>query len=56
VLSAVLVVKELKVPQLRPSVDFAGLSVGDSYVFGCGMDYKGYWRGLPALYAVDARD
>jgi len=52
VLTAVLVVKELRSPQERPSVDFAGMRVGDSYVFGCGMDYKGYWRGLPALYAV----
>jgi hypoxanthine phosphoribosyltransferase len=21
-------------------------------VFGCGMDYKEYWRQLPAIYAV----
>jgi hypoxanthine phosphoribosyltransferase len=26
--------------------------VPDRYVFGCGMDYKGYWRNLPAIYAV----
>jgi hypoxanthine phosphoribosyltransferase len=36
----------------RPNADFVGMVVGDHYVFGCGMDYRGYWRGLPALYAV----
>jgi hypoxanthine phosphoribosyltransferase len=50
--SAVLVVKELDEPMQRPHVDFTGLTVGDEYVFGCGMDYKGYWRTLPALHAV----
>ncbi len=34
------------------SVDFIGLQVVDRYVFGCGMDYKEYWRNLPAIYAV----
>lgn len=32
--------------------DFIGLTVEDRYVFGCGMDYKEYWRQLPAIYAV----
>lgn len=50
---AVLVVKELAERVARPAVDFVGVTVGDVYVFGCGMDFKGYWRGLPALYAVD---
>jgi hypoxanthine phosphoribosyltransferase len=31
---------------------YIGLSVDDRYVFGCGMDYKGYYRQLPAIYAV----
>lgn len=34
------------------SADFIGLAVEDRYVFGCGMDYKEYWRQLPAIYAV----
>lgn len=34
------------------AVDFIGLEVEDRYVFGCGMDYKEYWRNLPAIYAV----
>ena len=33
-------------------VTFKGVDVPDRYVFGCGMDYKGYWRNLPAVYAV----
>ena len=48
--SAVLVEKRLEVT--RPEADFVGLRVPDKYVFGCGMDYKGYWRGLPEVYAV----
>jgi hypoxanthine phosphoribosyltransferase len=34
------------------AVDFVGLEVPDRYVFGCGMDYKEYWRNLPAIYAA----
>ena len=51
--SAVLVSKNLESPGERVDVDFIGLEVEDAYVFGCGMDYKGYWRGLKALRAVD---
>lgn len=32
--------------------DFVGLELVDRYVFGMGMDYKGYLRNLPAIYAV----
>ncbi|MBL6751905.1 MAG: hypoxanthine-guanine phosphoribosyltransferase [Nevskia sp.] len=32
--------------------EFVGVTVPDRYVFGCGMDYKEYWRQLPAIYAV----
>lgn len=49
---AVLVVKRLHQPRVRLHADFAGLEVEDVYVFGCGMDYKGYWRGLQGVYAV----
>jgi hypoxanthine phosphoribosyltransferase len=31
--------------------DFTGLQVEDRYLFGCGMDYQGYLRNLPAIYA-----
>lgn len=49
---AVFVVKDLDEPTARPRVDFVGCHVEDVYVFGCGMDYKGYWRGLPELLAA----
>lgn len=49
---AVLVSKRIEPPHPRPAVDYAALEAEDVYLFGCGMDYKGYWRGLPALYAV----
>jgi hypoxanthine phosphoribosyltransferase len=32
--------------------DYQGLSVEDRYVFGYGMDYKGYWRNAPGIFAV----
>jgi hypoxanthine phosphoribosyltransferase len=32
---------------------FAALSCPDRYVFGWGMDFEGYWRNLPAIYALD---
>ena len=33
--------------------DFVALECGPQYLFGCGMDVKGYWRNLPAIYAAD---
>lgn len=32
--------------------NFVGLHVPDRYVFGCGMDVHGWWRNLPAIYAL----
>lgn len=32
--------------------DFTGLDVADRFLFGCGMDYQGYWRNAPGIYAV----
>ncbi len=51
--SAVLVVKRLALAR-RPRVTVAGLAVDDVYVFGSGMDYRGYWRALPGIYAAAA--
>ncbi len=49
--SAVLVEKILKRP--KPiSADFVGLTIEDRFVFGCGMDAKGYWRNLPEIRAM----
>ncbi|HEU4618445.1 MAG TPA: hypoxanthine-guanine phosphoribosyltransferase [Gammaproteobacteria bacterium] len=52
VFKAVFVVKDFERPRSRPAVDFVGVHVDDVYVFGCGMDYKGYWRGWPELLAL----
>ncbi|HYC45942.1 MAG TPA: hypoxanthine-guanine phosphoribosyltransferase [Burkholderiales bacterium] len=32
--------------------DFTGITVPNRYVFGFGMDVRGAWRNLPAIYAV----
>ncbi len=32
--------------------DFVGMEVEDRFLFGCGMDYQGYWRNTLAVYAV----
>lgn len=53
VYSAVLVHKQHErkaYPGMR--ADFTGLEVEDRFLFGCGMDYKGYWRNAPGIYAV----
>jgi hypoxanthine phosphoribosyltransferase len=48
---AVLTEKELG--RQKPIVpDFVGLRLPNRFVFGCGMDVKGAWRNLPAIYAV----
>ena len=36
--------------------DYHALSIEDFYVFGFGLDYFGYWRQLPELYAVHEED
>jgi len=51
VYSAVLVDKILdRKKPIQP--DFIGLSIPDRFVFGCGMDAKGYWRNLPEIRAM----
>lgn len=32
--------------------NYIGLQCEDRYLFGFGMDYKGYWRNAPGIYAV----
>ena len=38
----------------RPDLkaDFVGLECEDRYIFGYGMDYKGYWRNAAGIYAL----
>jgi len=48
---AVLVEKLLQ--RAKPiSPDFVGLKITDRFVFGYGMDAKGYWRNLPEIRAM----
>jgi hypoxanthine phosphoribosyltransferase len=48
---AVLVEKKLKVA--KPiAADFVGLQIEDRFVFGCGLDAKGFWRNLPEIRAM----
>lgn len=53
ILMAVLVEK-LHLRKVIPGMraDFSGLEVGDRFLFGYGLDYKGYWRNAPGIYAV----
>ncbi|WP_150304157.1 hypoxanthine-guanine phosphoribosyltransferase [Pseudomonas saliphila] len=32
--------------------DFTGMDVEDRYIFGFGLDYKGYWRNAPGIFAL----
>ena len=32
--------------------DFTGLDVEDRYIFGFGLDYKGYWRNANGIFAL----
>lgn len=34
------------------TADFVGTSLPDRYVFGFGLDVRGLWRNLPAVYAL----
>ncbi len=49
--SAVLVEKEHQ-RGVSVAVDYIGLKVPDRYVFGYGMDYKGFLRNVNGIYAV----
>ena len=53
VYSAVLVERQRqREPAGLQKADFTGLTVGDIYVFGYGMDYKEYLRNAPGIYAI----
>jgi hypoxanthine phosphoribosyltransferase len=47
-------VEKLHLRKVTPGMraDFSGLEVGDRFLFGYGLDYKGYWRNAPGIYAV----
>ena len=48
----VTLVTKLHDRKIAPPSDFNALTVPDRYVFGFGMDYKGYLRNLPGIYAL----
>jgi hypoxanthine phosphoribosyltransferase len=51
VLTAVLVDKAVTLA--RPlAADFVALRCPDRFLFGCGMDYRGYWRNLSGIHAL----
>jgi len=53
VYTAVLVDKcHARLPSGHAKADFSGLDVANHYVFGYGMDYKGYLRNAPGIYMV----
>ena len=53
VYTAVLVNKRhVREPQGLQAADFTGLEIDDHYVFGYGMDYRGYLRNAPGIYRV----
>ncbi|MFI4938226.1 MAG: hypoxanthine-guanine phosphoribosyltransferase [Candidatus Berkiellales bacterium] len=55
--TAVLVEKQ--VPRAAEAIqraDYTGVTVENRYVFGYGMDYKGYLRNAPGIFAVAKED
>lgn len=54
--TVVLVEKKHTRPKAHIKSDFVGMSMKDCYVFGFGMDYKGYHRNLDAIYAVNEEE
>lgn len=47
------VLSEKDLGKIKPVVaDFVGVRLPNRYVFGCGMDVRGAWRNLPAIYAL----
>lgn len=54
--SAVLVDKQHGRKLTALKADFVGLEVADFYLYGYGMDYKGYLRNAAGIYAVDESD
>ena len=47
-------IEKLHLRKVTPGMraDFTGIEVGDRFLFGYGLDYKGYWRNAPGIYAV----
>ena len=50
--TAVMVKKDITHRQGFQKSDFFALELPDEYLFGSGLDYKGYFRNLDGIYAV----
>jgi hypoxanthine phosphoribosyltransferase len=53
VCTAVLIEKQHDRRMPGVGADVVGLGIEDRYVFGFGMDYRGYLRNLNGIYALD---
>jgi hypoxanthine phosphoribosyltransferase len=53
-ISMAVLIEKLHLRKVTPGMraDFTGIEVGDRFLFGYGLDYKGYWRNAPGIYAV----
>lgn len=49
---AVMIEKDHRRNSAGVVADYVGLRVEDRYIFGMGMDYKGYWRNADGIYAL----
>ena len=49
---AVLTYKNHKRKNVDIIADYIALEIPDRYVFGCGMDYQGYFRNINGIYAI----
>lgn len=56
VFTAVLLDKQHDRKSSSLSADFLGLQVEDYYLYGYGLDYKGYLRNAPGIFAIDESD
>jgi hypoxanthine phosphoribosyltransferase len=47
-------IEKLHLRKVTPGMkaDFSGIEVGDRFLFGYGLDYKGFWRNAAGIYAV----
>ncbi|MES2212595.1 MAG: hypoxanthine-guanine phosphoribosyltransferase [Pseudomonadota bacterium] len=57
VLTMVLVDKRAaRMPGGLIEADYVGLEVGPEFIFGMGLDYRGYFRNAPGIYCVAPED
>tara|TARA_R110002073_G_scaffold54501_2_gene140117 strand:- start:1127 stop:1681 length:555 start_codon:yes stop_codon:yes gene_type:complete len=56
VYTAVLLDKQHDRKEAEIKADFVGLEVADHYLYGYGMDYKGYLRNADGIFAIAQQD